>query len=54
MRVFGGLGAGGTGRQPRVLRLYAFQYRGQESAGTAVADGRGMLMYRGDGMVSQV
>jgi amidophosphoribosyltransferase len=34
--------------------LYALQHRGQESAGMAVADGRGVLVYRDMGLVSQV
>jgi amidophosphoribosyltransferase len=34
--------------------LYALQHRGQESAGMAVADGRGMLVYKDMGLVSQV
>jgi amidophosphoribosyltransferase len=34
--------------------LYALQHRGQESAGMAVADGRGLLVYKDMGLVSQV
>jgi amidophosphoribosyltransferase len=34
--------------------LYALQHRGQESAGMAVADGRGVLVYKEMGLVSQV
>ena len=34
--------------------LYALQHRGQEAAGIAVADGRGMSIYKGVGLVSQV
>jgi amidophosphoribosyltransferase len=34
--------------------LYALQHRGQESAGMAVADGRGVLVYKDMGLVSQV
>jgi amidophosphoribosyltransferase len=34
--------------------LYALQHRGQESAGMAVADGHGMLVYKDMGLVSQV
>ena len=34
--------------------LYALQHRGQESAGMAVADGCGMLVYREMGLVSEV
>ena len=34
--------------------LYALQQRGQESAGMAVADGCGMLVYREMGLVSEV
>jgi amidophosphoribosyltransferase len=31
--------------------LYALRHRGQESAGMAVADGRGMFVYREMGLV---
>jgi amidophosphoribosyltransferase len=34
--------------------LYALQHRGQESAGMAVADGHGVLVYKEMGLVSQV
>jgi amidophosphoribosyltransferase len=34
--------------------LYALQHRGQESAGMAVSDGRGLLVYKEMGLVSQV
>ncbi|HEV8426039.1 MAG TPA: amidophosphoribosyltransferase [Actinomycetes bacterium] len=34
--------------------LYALQHRGQESAGMAVADGHGLLVYKEMGLVSQV
>jgi amidophosphoribosyltransferase len=34
--------------------LYALQHRGQESAGMAVADGRGVLVFKEMGLVSQV
>ena len=34
--------------------LYALQHRGQESADAAVADGRGVLVYKEMGLVSQV
>jgi amidophosphoribosyltransferase len=34
--------------------LYALQHRGQESAGMAVGDGRGLLVYKEMGLVSQV
>src|SRR5512133_2335419 len=34
--------------------LYALQHRGQESAGMAVADGRGLLVYKDMGLVNQV
>jgi amidophosphoribosyltransferase len=34
--------------------LYALQHRGQESAGMAVADGRGVLVYKDMGLVSDV
>src|SRR5215204_7739639 len=34
--------------------LYALQHRGQESAGMAVTDGRGVLVYKEMGLVSQV
>ena len=34
--------------------LWALQHRGQESAGIAVADGRGILVYKEMGLVSQV
>ena len=34
--------------------LFALQHRGQESAGIAVSDGRGILVYRELGLVSQV
>ncbi|GAB4546914.1 MAG: amidophosphoribosyltransferase [Anaerolineales bacterium] len=34
--------------------LYALQHRGQEAAGIAVADGRGMSIHKGVGLASQV
>ena len=34
--------------------LYALQHRGQESAGMAVGDGHGVLVYKEMGLVSQV
>ena len=34
--------------------LYALQHRGQESAGMAVSDGHGLLVYKDMGLVSQV
>ena len=34
--------------------LYALQHRGQEAAGIAVADGRGIHMHKDSGLVSQV
>ena len=34
--------------------LYALQHRGQESAGMAVSDGHGLLVYKEMGLVSQV
>jgi glutamine phosphoribosylpyrophosphate amidotransferase len=34
--------------------LYALQHRGQESAGMAVADGLGVLVFKDMGLVSQV
>jgi amidophosphoribosyltransferase len=34
--------------------LYALQHRGQESAGMAVGDGHGLLVYKEMGLVSQV
>jgi amidophosphoribosyltransferase len=34
--------------------LYALQHRGQESAGMAVSDGHGVLVYKDMGLVSQV
>ena len=34
--------------------LYALQHRGQESAGMAVADGHGVLVFKEMGLVSQV
>ncbi|MFV2039829.1 MAG: amidophosphoribosyltransferase [Acidimicrobiales bacterium] len=34
--------------------LYALQHRGQEAAGIAVADGRAVLVHKGQGLVSQV
>ena len=34
--------------------LYALQHRGQESAGMAVADGRGVLVFKEMGLVAQV
>ncbi len=36
------------------LGLFALQHRGQESAGLAVSDGDGVMLYRDLGMVSQV
>ena len=36
------------------LGLFALQHRGQESAGVAVSDGEGVMVYRDLGMVSQV
>jgi amidophosphoribosyltransferase len=46
MRVFGVWAPGEPVANLVFYGLYAFQYRGQESAGMAVADGRGMLMCR--------
>ena len=34
--------------------LYALQHRGQESAGIAVADGRGVMLHKGMGLVAEV
>ncbi len=34
--------------------LYALQHRGQESAGIAVGNGRGIVVYKDMGLVSQV
>ena len=46
MRVFGVWAPGEPVANLVFYGLYAFQHRGQESAGTAVADGCGMLMCR--------
>ena len=34
--------------------LFALQHRGQEAAGIAVSDGRGMSLYKNIGLVAQV
>ena len=36
------------------LGLFALQHRGQESAGIAVTDGRGVMVYKDLGLVAQV
>src|SRR3989304_3505280 len=36
------------------LALFALQHRGQESAGVAVSDGEGVMVYKDLGMVAQV
>ncbi|HEY8167922.1 MAG TPA: hypothetical protein VIF84_04350, partial [Candidatus Limnocylindrales bacterium] len=36
------------------LALFALQHRGQESAGVAVSDGQGVMVYKDLGMVAQV
>ena len=36
------------------LGLYALQHRGQESAGIAVSDGSNVILYKDEGLVSQV
>jgi len=36
------------------LGLFALQHRGQESAGVAVSDGDGVMVYKDLGLVSQV
>ena len=52
--VFGGWAPGGPVANLVFYGLYAPQHRGQESAGMAVADGCGMLVYREMWLVSQV
>ncbi len=36
------------------LGLFALQHRGQESAGLAVSDGTGVMVYKDLGLVAQV
>ena len=52
--VFGGWAPGRPVANLVFYGLYALQHRGQESAGMAVADGCGMLVYREMGLVSEV
>jgi hypothetical protein len=52
--VFGGWAPGRPVATLVFYGLYALQHRGQGSAGMAVADGCGMLVYREMGLVSEV
>ena len=52
--VFGIYAPGESVARVTFFALYALQHRGQESAGIAVSDGRGMLLHKEMGLVSQV
>lgn len=52
--VFGIYGPGEDVARLTFFGLYALQHRGQESAGIATADGRGISLYAEMGLVSQV
>ncbi|MDQ7844172.1 MAG: amidophosphoribosyltransferase [Armatimonadota bacterium] len=52
--VVGVCATGGSAAPVAHLALYALQHRGQESAGIASSDGRGIWVHRGMGLVSQV
>ncbi len=52
--VFGIYGPGEDVARLTYFGLFALQHRGQESAGIAVSDGRGISIYREMGLVSQV
>ena len=56
-RMCGVVGVLARARRPRALAalaLFALQHRGQESAGLAVSDGRGVMVYKDLGLVDQV
>src|SRR5206468_8594096 len=52
--VFGIYGEGEDVARLTFFGLYALQHRGQESAGIATADGRGINLFAEMGLVSQV
>ncbi len=52
--VFGIYAPGESVARVTFFSLYALQHRGQESAGIAVFDGRGILLHKEMGLVSQV
>jgi len=52
--VFGIYAPGESVARITFFALYALQHRGQESAGIAVSDGRGILLHKEMGLVSQV
>ncbi len=52
--AFRGLGSRRRGSKTHLLRLYALQHRGQESAGIATSDGKRINVYKDMGLVSQV